>query len=160
MTLLRSSGLFSDQLITATELNRQPGNVLDIALEHPVTITRNHQSFALLRREDLRQVLRALEQTQQVLQLTYAANALRAGASESDEFTWLRAFDNDDLTVMLSEVQIAYRQAETEQSWDALAALIHEWQESALAYLNPALETALAAADEEVPLLVKLNDCE
>ncbi|MCE2720285.1 MAG: hypothetical protein LW708_15980 [Anabaena sp. 49628_E55] len=47
------SNAYSDELVTATELNRQPGKVLDKAYEHPITITRNDQSFALLRREDV-----------------------------------------------------------------------------------------------------------
>ncbi len=35
------NSIYSDELISATELNRQPGRVLDIAQERPVTITRN-----------------------------------------------------------------------------------------------------------------------
>ena len=45
--------VYGDELITATELNQQPGRVLDLAMEHPVTITRNDQHFILLRREEM-----------------------------------------------------------------------------------------------------------
>ncbi len=38
--------VYGDELITATELNQQPNRVLDLAMEHPVTITRNDQHFA------------------------------------------------------------------------------------------------------------------
>jgi hypothetical protein len=38
--------IYGDELITATELNQQPNRVLDLAMEHPVTITRNDQYFA------------------------------------------------------------------------------------------------------------------
>ncbi len=47
----RGGRLFGDQLVTATELNRRSGAILDMALSKPVTITRNDQHFALLRRE-------------------------------------------------------------------------------------------------------------
>lgn len=49
MLITASASVYGDELITATELNRQPGRVLDTAWERPVTITRNKQHFALLR---------------------------------------------------------------------------------------------------------------
>lgn len=41
------SMLIQTPIITATELNRQPGTVLDKASTHPVTITRGDRAFAL-----------------------------------------------------------------------------------------------------------------
>lgn len=35
--------LFGDQLVTATELNRRVGAILNMAMEQPVTIIRNNQ---------------------------------------------------------------------------------------------------------------------
>ena len=52
--LSQSSRLvYGDELITATELNRQPGRVLDLTMDRPITITRNDQHFALLRRDEI-----------------------------------------------------------------------------------------------------------
>ena len=48
--------LFGDQLVTATELNRRVGAVLNMALEQPATIIRNNQYFALLPREFVAQL--------------------------------------------------------------------------------------------------------
>ena len=57
------NSIYSDELISATELNRQPGRVLDIAQERPVTITRNDHAFALLRREQMAGLVKAAAQT-------------------------------------------------------------------------------------------------
>jgi hypothetical protein len=46
MSIGNFGNIYSDELITATELNRQPGRVLDKALEHPITITRNGSNFS------------------------------------------------------------------------------------------------------------------
>jgi len=66
MVLGNFGNIYSDELITATELNRQSGRVLDKALEPPVTITRNDQSFALLRREEVTFLVKAATQSKAV----------------------------------------------------------------------------------------------
>ena len=40
MLIGASASVYGDELITATELNWQPGRVLDLAWERPVSITR------------------------------------------------------------------------------------------------------------------------
>ena len=69
--------VYGYELITATELNQQPGRVLDLAMEHPVTITRNDQHFALLRREDMALWVKAATLSLNVFELTAAAYKLR-----------------------------------------------------------------------------------
>ena len=61
--------IYSDDLISATELNRPPGRILDMALEHPVTITRNDHAFALLRREKMAELVKAAAQTKFVVEI-------------------------------------------------------------------------------------------
>ncbi len=60
--------LFGDQLVTATELNRRVGAILNMAMEQPVTIIRNNQYCALLPRELVAQ-LSALRDSEGLLDL-------------------------------------------------------------------------------------------
>ncbi|MFO0448078.1 MAG: hypothetical protein ACK52I_05315, partial [Pseudomonadota bacterium] len=62
------NSIYSDELVTATELNRQPGRILDKALEHPITITRNDQSFALLRREDVALFVKTAQHSREIVE--------------------------------------------------------------------------------------------
>ncbi|MEC4814959.1 MAG: hypothetical protein SAK29_17015 [Scytonema sp. PMC 1069.18] len=144
-------------MFTATELNLQPGKVLDRALEHPVTITRNDEHFALLRREEVSSLTKAAHNGRYLIELLSAAFRLCLGEKLSTEHPhgWLKVFDKDELQDFVNEVTEAYRSAIfCEQAWEELEAIIHEWYESALAIANPEIAYAFSDKDEynEVPL--------
>ncbi|MFM6531522.1 MAG: hypothetical protein ACKPIB_25090, partial [Dolichospermum sp.] len=95
MSMAIFSNAYSDELVTATELNRQPGKVLDKAYEHPITITRNDQSFALLRREDVAYLVKGVTQSKAVFEVLSVAFRLLLGQKIGYEhpYGWLRVFD-------------------------------------------------------------------
>jgi hypothetical protein len=141
------NSIYSDELVTATELNRQPGRILDKALEHPITITRNDQSFALLRREDVALFVKTAQHSREIVELLNTAFRLLLNQKIGAEhpYAWLRAFDSDELNEFIDEVISAYRSVDlNEKAWNELEAIIHEWYESALAISNPELESAFA----------------
>jgi hypothetical protein len=145
-----TSPIYSDELITATELNRQPGRILDKALEHPITITRNDQSFALLRRENMALFVNAAQQSRETLELINAAFRLLLNQKTEIEYpyNWLKVFDTEELNELIDEVMTAYRSVDLhKKAWHELEAIIHEWHESALAIANPELETAFSQED-------------
>lgn len=149
------SNIFSDELITATELNRQPGRVLDKALEHPVTITRNDQSFALLRREEVTFLVKTATQSKTVFELLTVAFSLLLGKEIGFEnpYGWLRVFDSDDLQDFIKEVSEAFRLIDSSSTtWNMIDAIIHEWHESAIAIASPELAAAFSDEIDEVPL--------
>jgi hypothetical protein len=137
--------IYSDELITATELNRQPGRILDKALEHPVTITRNDQSFALLRRENVAVFVKAAQRSKEIIELLSTAFRLLLKQKIGTEhpYSWLGVFDAEELNEFIDEVTRTYRLIDlSEKAGDELDAIIHEWQESALAISNPEFEAA------------------
>lgn len=141
------NSIYSDELITATELNRQPGRVLDKALEHPVTITRNDQSFALLRRENVTLFVKAAQRSKEIVELLSTAFRLllKQNIGTEHPYGWLRVFDSDELTAFIDEITEAYRLVDLhENAWDELDAIIYEWHESALAISNPELKAAFS----------------
>ncbi|GAX45560.1 hypothetical protein NIES4075_65810 [Tolypothrix sp. NIES-4075] len=149
------SNIFSDELITATELNRQPGRVLDKALEHPVTITRNDQFFALLRREEVTFLVKTATQSKTVFEVLTVAFSLLLGKEIGFEhpYGWLRVFDSEDLQDFIKEVSEAFRLIDSSSTtWNMIDAIIHEWHESAIAIASPELAAAFSDEIDEVPL--------
>ena len=141
------NSIYSDELVTATELNRQPGRILDKALEHPITITRNDQSFALLRREDVALFVKTAQHSREIVELLNTAFRLLLKQTIGNEhpYGWLAVFDTDELNEFINELMSAYRVSDRqEQAWNELEAIIHEWYESALAISNPELEAAFS----------------
>jgi hypothetical protein len=147
--------IFDDVIVSATALNRRSGEILDQALEKCVTIMRNDQAFALLRREQAAEMTNLLRCAQQVLDLIHAIDLIRsaAGLDPANEFEWITAFPSDDLKNMAEEVYEIYARARSgEVSPDEVDAVIHEWQESAWAVRSPDVRSAFEAAADEVPL--------
>ncbi len=149
--------LFGDDLVSATELNRQPGKVLDQALTHPVTITRNDEAFALLRREEIATLIGGYEELKTAFEVLNVIHRLRLGAKIGSEhpFGWLSVFDSNELSELIDEIFEAFRQGIDTSNWDSMKSVIHEWHESAIAINSPDL--AFAFNDEinevnEVPL--------
>jgi hypothetical protein len=149
-----SASIFSDDLFSATDLNRRAGYILDRAIEHPVTITRNEQAFALLRREEVSDLTAATQQMRTLIEILNVAYRLCQGQDLTSEhpYGWLKAFDTEELNELIIELLDGYRCGIDTGKWTNLNAIIHEWQESAIAINSQELATAFAEEPEEVLL--------
>ncbi len=147
--------VYGDELITATELNRSSGRVLDLAMTQPVTITRNDQHFALLRRDEMALLVKAAAFSVKVFEVTAAAYRLRLGEEIGLEhpYGWLKVFDKDELCELIAEIEKDYRLVESEPAaWDRIEATIYEWHQSAIAISSPELAAAFSDEVNEVLL--------
>jgi hypothetical protein len=147
--------IYSDELVSATELNRQPGHVLDMALKRPITITRNDQAFALLLREDAARMANSFAHAEVLFNLAGAIYSLSTsrGLDSQHSYSWLKAFDRDEIEQLFAEIHEAFSKALAgEDSWDNFEAVLHEWHESALAIMSEELAEAFAAEVDEMPL--------
>jgi len=146
--------IFSDEVYTATELNRHAGTILDRARNRPVTISRNNEQFALLPREQAAKLVGTVNRIARAVGVLSEANAALAGGSVSKPFKWLTAYDKDDLQKLVAEVLLeARRAASNDGDWDNVEALIHEWRESALVARSGVLDAAMQNEPaDEVPL--------
>lgn len=149
MVYCASNAVYSDDLFTATDLNRQSGQVLDRALDHPVTITRNDQAFALLSREKMANWIKAVSNLRDALEIIGAISQLRTGESIDSRhiYGWVRVFDAEELADLEKEIHSAVRHCSDAGSWDLLDTVIHEWRESAIAIESSELA---AAFDDEI----------
>ena len=154
MNFASSANVFSDEIFSATDLNRRGGYVLDRATENPVTITRNEQSFALLRRDDISKLTREAQYTRVFGEIIDVAFRLSIGRDVSiqSQYSWLQDFDADELKEFITELLDAYHSGIDTENWQMLEATIYEWQESAIAINSNELADAFAADTEEISL--------
>ena len=162
MTEALSQPIFSDEIVKATDLNRQSGAILSKAAHHPITIVRNDECFTLMRREDIARIVAEATQSKTVFEILNAAFQLSYSETidGNHSYSWLRAFDKEEIQELVTEVSGAYRNANlTPDGWENLEAVIHEWHESAIAILNGDLEEAWQGATDEVPLTPPAEHC-
>jgi prevent-host-death family protein len=149
---LNSFGVFGDEVYTSTDLNRRAGEVLNRAREHPVTISRNNEQFALFPREQAAKLVRTVNRIGVAVELLGAIHDALSGGTPS--ISWVRMFEKDDLEKLFAEVLSATRDASIGRcDWDHVAAVIHEWQESALVAKSGVLDTPMHSEfSDESPL--------
>jgi len=147
-------GVFADTVFTSTDLNRRGGEVLNQALKHPVTISRNAEQFALMPREQAARLYRSLEGLRAVTALLEEVQAAIGGHAPKPHFEWLSAFDKDDLQRLSTEVLHESRQIlDGTEDWGQMDGLLHAWRESAMIAESGTLDDALfRQAQDEEPL--------
>jgi len=149
----RSFGLFGDEVFTSADLNRRSSEVLNRARKNPVTINRNSEQFALLRRDLAADLVRASNQFGPTIELITAAISVVERKEPPTPFAWLKAFSVDDLRKMIREVLVACRSAlEETGDWDLVGAIMHEWHESSLVAMSATLKEAATSPADHIPL--------
>ena len=141
-----STTLYSDCLFSSSDLNRRAGYVLDTALTTPVTITSNNDSFALVKRDVMTIMAKGIEQMNNITQLVNVAYRLSDGQDieTNHQFKWIEEFDNEERSELVNEVYQALELAKLTDDWDEVAAVIHEWRESAVAIASDELTAAFS----------------
>src|SRR5713226_9070392 len=104
-------GVFGDEVYTSTDLNRRSGEVLNHALRGPVTISRNGEQFALLKREQAASLVRSFSRLSGVIEIFSGVLELERAGSVPSPLSWLTAFDADDRAAMCRELLAAVRNA-------------------------------------------------
>jgi hypothetical protein len=153
----RGFGLFSDEVFTSTDLNRRSAEVLNHARKNPVTIARNNERFALIRREQAASLVRGLTQMMEVMELAQGAVELRKNNPDAvpPGVAWIGAFDEENRLSMLTEVFAACGQASTDDAWERVEELIHQWRESAAVVETGVLREAMESGPDEQPLPIQ-----
>ena len=145
--------LFADEVYFSTDLSRRAGEVLNHARRGPVTISRNKEQFALLKREHVAELVGTAGQFGPILDLLEGALSKIEGKEPPPVLGWLKAFDTDDLRKMIREVLFASVNALRETGdWESVNAIIHEWHESGLVAGNEVLDAASQATSEKIPI--------
>jgi hypothetical protein len=150
---LSEFGLFADEVYSSTDLNRRAGEVLDHARKRPVTISRNKEMFALLKREHAAKLITASRQFVPTLEMVVGVLSVVEGQEPPASLAWLKTFDAGELRDMIREVLAASVAALHETGdWDSVNAIVHEWRESALVAISGVLDEAMKSPADESPL--------
>ena len=148
-----SLNLFTDELFTSTDLNRRVGEVLNQARKAPVTISRNGEQFALLKREQAAELVKSVAQFGQMLELIEGVLSVVEQKAPPGSLLWLKAFEAPDLRKMLREILASSASALRETGdWDSVNAIVHEWHESAMVAMSGVYEEATDSPADESPL--------
>lgn len=141
-----STAIFNDAIFSSSELNRRSGYVLDTALEKLVTITRNNDSFALVKREFVANMAMGIEQISQANQIINVVFRLTIGQEieSTNEYKWVTEFNQEERIELLNEINEALNLAKSTNDWEEVVAVIHEWRESAIAIASDELDEAFA----------------
>ena len=148
----RRMGVFTDEVFSATDLNRRSSEVFKSALKHPVTIARNNEQFALLRREQAAELVKAVSQLGEAVKLFLGVNALRDHKEPPLSVSWVNAFDDEERIAMLTEVFGACKLACGDGNWEPVRDIIHAWHESALVASSGVLDEMMASERDEQPI--------
>jgi hypothetical protein len=152
MAAIVLDGIFTDEMVTATDLNRHAGDVLNRARLRPVTISRNNEQFALMRREVVGKLIRGHTCLKRSTELIGAAWKYSQDGRASTSYEWLSAFDGAELQEMAGEIISAIARAIESEEWASVESVIHEWQESALAITSGVLHSAMRSEPGETPI--------
>lgn len=145
--------VFQDEVIRATDLNRSSGEVLNKAAKAPLTIIRNDEVYALMRRDVAGRWRKEAGYALQIVEII--SRAVARTENRGSEFQWIDPFDDEDRLRMTREITEAYLKAVRDGTWDNLETIIHEWSESGWAALDPDIR---AGYDEAVNAMRKQQD--
>jgi hypothetical protein len=136
--------VYSDYLVASSELNDRANRILDTALTTPVTITRNNDSFALVKREVMTNMANEIHVTSSCLELMNIIHKLNLGQTieSNNKFKWIEEFDSEERYELVNEIYSALETAKSINNWNAVSNVIHEWYESALAIASEELDEA------------------
>ncbi len=136
--------VYGDYLVTSSELNRRSGQILDTALTTPVTITRNNDSFALVKRDVMTNMANSIHVMDSFIELTSVIRRVDLGQEiePSNGFKWVEEFDSEERCELLDEVIAALEKAKKINDWSVVGDVIHEWHESAIALASEELGEA------------------
>lgn len=156
---LNGFGVFGDEVYTSTDLNRRSGEVLNHARERPVTISRNNEQFALLRREIAAKLVNSMTKVQGVMRVLVAADAAVSGRDVDPFVSWLKVYEKDDLQKLCSEVLEATSMAVSgDADWNYVDAVIHEWRQSALVAKSGLLDAMMYSEESDETALPSPKD--
>ncbi len=139
--------VFSDKVVSPTELARNVSKITQGALHTPITIHRPEGDLAMLPRQDVAGLVAAAQASETMVYVMRSfLSSLHRRKQLPPGWEWLAVFDQEDIESFVSEYVTAVEQTLSGlEDWDYPTAVLHEWQESARALHNRELLAEVAA---------------
>lgn len=128
--------LFSDAIISATELKNNQRKWFTRALETPVTITnRGGRQFVLINREQIRNLVLVRDYSEQVVKYCQEVQE-KKGDFTSDVFPWTQYLSKEDRLEFRDELVSVFAELIRNNNWANLEEIIGSWEATAEALTN------------------------
>lgn len=125
--------MFSDFIVSATDLRKNQKRWLERAYENPITISYGHKQLAIMNREQVGKLY---------TQKHYAELVLKAcdefvKRQKSDTFPWVEYLSDDEKMQFHSELLTCVMKSIFTGDWTRLEELIQDWKATAETERNP-----------------------
>jgi len=129
--------LFSDRIISATELKNNQKKWFDTAVKTPVSITnRGSRHFVLINREQIGNLVLVREYSEKIVR--YCRELQEAKKNfKSEVFPWAQYLDEKDRQEFRDELIAAFTDLLRSNDWSAMDDIISSWEATAEALRNP-----------------------
>ncbi|MBA7702220.1 hypothetical protein ES703_110978 [subsurface metagenome] len=138
------STIFSDIIVSPTDLRKNQKYLLDGAYDKPITVKHGHKQLAILRREQVNHMI--MVQYYADLIVRYCQE-IHSGERKSVVFPWMDTLDDEEREEFLNELLVEFRNSIERSNWSRLAQVLDEWKATAEAKRNPEIIKLLQNID-------------
>lgn len=138
------STIFSDIIVSPTDLRKNQKYLLDGAYDKPITVKHGHKQLAILRREQVNHMI--MVQYYADLIVRYCQE-IHSGERKSVVFPWMNTLDDEEREEFLNELLVEFRNSIERSNWSRLAQVLDEWKATAEAKRNPEIIKLLQNID-------------
>jgi len=128
------STIFSDVIVSPTELRRNQKLFLDGAYDKPITVKYGRKLLAILRREQVNHMIMVHYYADLIVRY---CQEIHSGKRESIVFPWMDSLDDEERLEFLNELLGEFSNSSERNNWSSLAQLLDEWKATAEAKRNP-----------------------
>ena len=128
------STIFSDIIVSPTDLRRNQKSFLDEAYDKPITVKYGRKQLAILRREQVNHMIMVHYYADLVVRY---CQEIQNRKRESVVFPWMDTLDDEERQEFLNELLVEFSNASERNNWSHLAQILDEWKATAEAKRNP-----------------------
>ena len=138
------STVFSDSIVSATELRNNQKQWLEKAFEEPITVSYGRKQLAIMNRERVGILYTSIHYSELILK---ACQEFRE-QQKSDVFPWIEYLSESDKITFHKEILSTTLKAIVTGKWDSLEQLISDWQATAMVEKSPEIAEELRGKEE------------
>jgi len=133
------STVFSDMIVSATDLRKNQKRWLEAASQSPITINYGHSRLALVNRDQIRNLYIQKYYTELVLK---ACQEFLKGL-KSETFPWVESLSTEEKVEFHKELLTCVMKSIITENWSQLEYLIQDWKATAETARSPEVVKAL-----------------
>lgn len=138
------STIFSDIIVSPTDLRKNQKHLLDGAYDKPITVKHGHKQLAILRREQVNHMIMVQYYADRIVRY---CQEIHNKERKSVVFPWMDTLDDEEREEFLNELLVEFSNSIERRNWSRLAQVLDEWKATAEAKCNPEIIKLLQNRD-------------